>query len=116
MCMSYHPAHAQMKILEKTYPDTVRTFVLEEGTISNTHFTAVPFNAPNKAGALVLSAPLIRRQLTALGGVDAAVAVATVAVSAVLIGGAPEASDAGWPDLAAGVGAARPIMEVRAKG
>lgn len=55
MCMSYHPAHAQMKILEKTYPDTVRTFVLEEGTISNTHFTAVPFNAPNKAGAMVLA-------------------------------------------------------------
>lgn len=37
--------------------------------------------------------------------VDVAVAVATVAVSAVLIGGAPDASDAGWPDMAAGVGA-----------
>ena len=37
--------------------------------------------------------------------VDVGVAVATVAVSAVLIGGAPDASDAGWPDLAAGVGA-----------
>ena len=55
MCMSYHPAHAQMKILEKTYPDTVRTFVMQEGTISNTHFTAVPFNAPNKAGAMVVA-------------------------------------------------------------
>lgn len=55
MGMSYHPAHAQMKILEKTYPDTVRTFVLEEGAIFNTHFTAVPFNAPNKAGAMVLA-------------------------------------------------------------
>ena len=37
--------------------------------------------------------------------VDVGVAVATVAVSAVLIGGTPEASGAGWPDLAAGVGA-----------
>lgn len=55
MCMSYHPAHAQMMILEKTYPETVRTFVMEEGTISNTHFTAVPFNAPNKAGAMVVA-------------------------------------------------------------
>ena len=55
MCMSYHPAHAQMKILEKTYPGTVRTFVMEDGTISNTHFTAVPFNAPNKAGAMVVA-------------------------------------------------------------
>jgi len=55
MGMSYHPAHAQMKILEKTYPETVRTFVLAEGAIFNTHFTAIPFNAPNKAGAMVLA-------------------------------------------------------------
>jgi putative spermidine/putrescine transport system substrate-binding protein len=55
MAMSYHPAHAQMKILEKTYPKTVRTFVLTEGAIFNTHFTAIPFNAPNKAGAMVLA-------------------------------------------------------------
>lgn len=55
MAMSYHPAHAHMKILEKTYPGTVRTFVLEEGAIFNTHFVAIPFNAPNKAGAMVLA-------------------------------------------------------------
>lgn len=55
MGMSYHPAHAQMKILEKTYPETVRTFVLAEGAIFNTHFTAIPYNAPNKAGAMVLA-------------------------------------------------------------
>ena len=55
MAMSYHPVHAQMKILEKTYPETVRTFVLAEGAIFNTHFTAIPFNAPNKAGAMVLA-------------------------------------------------------------
>jgi putative spermidine/putrescine transport system substrate-binding protein len=55
MGMSYHPAHAQMKILEKTYPDTVRTFVLSDGAIFNTHFTAIPLNAPNPAGAMVLA-------------------------------------------------------------
>ncbi len=55
MGMSYHPAHAQMKSLEKTYPDTVRTFVLADGAIYNIHFTAIPFNAPNKAGAMVLA-------------------------------------------------------------
>ncbi len=53
--MSYHPPHAQSKILEGTYPDTVRTFVLEDGSIFNLHYTAVPFNAPNKAGAMVLA-------------------------------------------------------------
>jgi len=53
--MSYHPPHAQNKILEGTYPDTVRTFVLEDGSIYNIHYTTIPFNAPNKAGAMVLS-------------------------------------------------------------
>ncbi|MFP4314849.1 MAG: ABC transporter substrate-binding protein [Desulfovibrionales bacterium] len=51
--MSYHPPHAQNKILEGTYPDTVRTYVMEEGSLSNVHFTAIPFNAPNRAGAMV---------------------------------------------------------------
>lgn len=53
--MSYHPPHAQNKILEGTYPKTVRTFALEDGSIYNIHYTAIPFNAPNKAGAMVLS-------------------------------------------------------------
>ena len=54
LMMAYHPAHAQSKILEGTYPDSVRTFVMQEGSIFNTHFTAIPANAPNKEGALVL--------------------------------------------------------------
>jgi putative spermidine/putrescine transport system substrate-binding protein len=53
--MSYHPPHAQNMIIEGSYPDTVRTFVLTDGSIFNTHFTAIPFNAPNKAGAMVLA-------------------------------------------------------------
>ena len=57
--MSYHPPHAQNKILEGSYPDTVRTFVMEDGSIYNTHFTAIPFNSPNKAGAIVLANFLI---------------------------------------------------------
>jgi putative spermidine/putrescine transport system substrate-binding protein len=51
--MSYHPSHAASKIKDGTYPDTVRTFVMEEGTLFNTHFTAIPANSPNKAAALV---------------------------------------------------------------
>ena len=57
--MSYHPPHAQNKIFEGSYPDTVRTFVLKDGSIYNTHFTAIPFNSPNKAGAMVLANFLI---------------------------------------------------------
>ncbi len=51
--MSYHQAHAQNSILTGLYPDTVRTFVMENNSIFNVHFTAIPFNAPNKPGALV---------------------------------------------------------------
>lgn len=53
--MSYHPPHAQNMIIEGSYPDTVRTFALKDGSIFNTHFTAIAFNAPNKAGAMVLA-------------------------------------------------------------
>ncbi len=57
--MSYHPAHAQNKIIEGSYPETIRTFVMEDGAIYNTHFTAIPFNSPNKSGAMVLADFLI---------------------------------------------------------
>lgn len=51
--MSYHPSHAQSQVLKGAYPDTVRTFVMEEGSIFNTHFTAIPANSPHKAAAMV---------------------------------------------------------------
>lgn len=53
--MSYHPLHAQNKILEGTYPDTVRTFVMQGYSIYNIHYTAIAFDAPNPAGAMVLA-------------------------------------------------------------
>ena len=52
--MSYHQAHAQNKIVNGQYPDTVRTFVMKDGSISNIHFIAIPFNAPNKPGAMIV--------------------------------------------------------------
>ena len=53
--MSYHQANAQSKILQGRYPESVRTFVMEDGSIFNTHFTAIPYNAPNRAGALLVA-------------------------------------------------------------
>ena len=53
--MSYHQAHAQNKIFAGQYPPTVRSFVMTDGSIFNTHFTAIPFNAPNKPGAMVVA-------------------------------------------------------------
>jgi len=53
--MSYHQAYAAGKIMEGKYPSTVRTFVLKEGAIYNNHFTAIACNAPNLAGAMVVT-------------------------------------------------------------
>lgn len=57
--MSYHPAKASEMIQDGLYPDTVRTYVFKEGTISNTHFVAIPFNASDKEGAMVVANFLI---------------------------------------------------------
>lgn len=53
--MTYNPALISGMIEQKLLPDTVRTFVWDKGTIGNTHFLAIPFNAPNKNGALALA-------------------------------------------------------------
>lgn len=51
--MSYTQSGAQGLIDAGRYPSSVRTFVLREGTLTGIHFTAIPFNAPNKAAAMV---------------------------------------------------------------
>lgn len=54
MEMSYNPNTASVKIETGEYPESTRTFVFDRGTIGNTHFVAMPFNSPNKAGAMAL--------------------------------------------------------------
>lgn len=53
--MSFTQTNAASRIAQGRYPDTVRSFVMTDGSLFNTHFVAVPFNAPNTAGALVLA-------------------------------------------------------------
>src|SRR5262249_55054555 len=55
MAMSFNPADASSAIAQGLLPDTVRTFVLEGGTIGNTHFVTIPFNAKSKAAAMVVA-------------------------------------------------------------
>ena len=52
---SYHQGEASRNILDGLFPDTVRTFVFEEGTIANTHFVAIPYNGADVAGAMVVA-------------------------------------------------------------
>ncbi|MFW5695326.1 MAG: ABC transporter substrate-binding protein [Alkalispirochaeta sp.] len=53
--MSFTQTNAATRIANGRYPDTVTSFVMTDGSLFNTHFTAIPFNAPNTAGALVLA-------------------------------------------------------------
>ena len=53
--MAFNPADASAAISAGRLPETVRTFVLEDGTIGNTHFVAIPFNAAHAAGAMVVA-------------------------------------------------------------
>ena len=51
--MSYNPASAANLVSQGRYPETTRTFVFKSGTIGNTHYVAIPYNATNKAAAMV---------------------------------------------------------------
>ena len=51
--MAFNPAEASSLILAGRLRDTVRSFVLADGTIANTHFVAIPFNAAHREGAIV---------------------------------------------------------------
>ncbi len=53
--MAFNPAEASNAISAGQLPDTVRSFILEGGTIGNTHFVAIPFNAAHKAAAMVVA-------------------------------------------------------------
>lgn len=43
------------KIRAGVLPSSARAVLLREGTIANTHFVGIPFNAPNAAGAMVVA-------------------------------------------------------------
>jgi putative thiamine transport system substrate-binding protein len=52
---AFNPADASSAIANGELPDTVRSFVFDGGTLGNTHFLAIPFNANAPAGAMVLA-------------------------------------------------------------
>ena len=53
--ISFNPSEAAVAIAAGLLPDTVRTFVLAKGTIGNTSFVAIPYNAANREGAMVVA-------------------------------------------------------------
>ena len=55
LAISFSPGEASTAIANFQLPETVRTFVLDDGTLGNVSFVAIPFNATAKAGAMVVA-------------------------------------------------------------
>ncbi|WP_106746556.1 ABC transporter substrate-binding protein [Yoonia maritima] len=55
LSISFSPGAASTAIANYELPDTVRTFVLDKGTIGNASFVAIPYNSGSKAGAMVVA-------------------------------------------------------------
>lgn len=53
--LSFNPADASNAITTGELPPSIRTYIHEGGTIGNTHFVGIPFNASAKEGALVFA-------------------------------------------------------------
>lgn len=54
MTFDYDASQFGLAVQAGKYPETTRSYGLRDGTIGNTNYTAIPFNSPNKAAALVL--------------------------------------------------------------
>ncbi len=55
MALSFHPPEATAAIKAGELPNSIRTFILKQGTIGNTHFVAIPANAQSKEAAMVVA-------------------------------------------------------------
>lgn len=50
--MAYNPVHAMNMISTGNFPKTSKTLIFDTGTIANTHYLAIPYNAQHVDGAL----------------------------------------------------------------
>ena len=55
IAFSFNPAEVSSAVSRQMLPETTRPFVLDGGTIGNTHFVAIPKSAASKDGALVVA-------------------------------------------------------------
>ena len=52
--MSNNDGEVDNKVLQGVLPETAKAYVLDTGTIRNSHYLGIPVNAPSKAAAMVL--------------------------------------------------------------
>ena len=65
IAISFNPNEASAAVKSGQLPDSVRTYIFDEGTIGNTHFVTIPYNANAKAGAMVVADFLISAEAQA---------------------------------------------------
>jgi putative thiamine transport system substrate-binding protein len=53
LALAFNPNEAMLSIRSGELPASVRSYILESGTLSNVSFLAIPYNAQNKAAAMV---------------------------------------------------------------
>ncbi len=53
--MTYGPATLTELVENGTFPDTTKVLTLEEGTVGNASFLAIPASSPDQAGAMVVA-------------------------------------------------------------
>lgn len=55
LAFSFYPTDAAVAVIEYELPESVRSYVLDGGTLGNVHFVAIPYNSPHTAGAMALA-------------------------------------------------------------
>jgi putative thiamine transport system substrate-binding protein len=65
LALTFNPNEAANEIAARRLPATVTSWQFARGTIGNTHFVAIPYNAPARAGALVTANFLLSPQAQA---------------------------------------------------
>lgn len=53
IALGFNPSEAASAVIAGRLPATARAYTLQGGTIQNSHFVAIPFNAPSRAAAFV---------------------------------------------------------------
>lgn len=55
IAMTFNPGEASSAIKAQELPESVRSFVFDYGSMGNSHFVTIPYNANAKAGAMVVA-------------------------------------------------------------
>ncbi|PSL42601.1 putative spermidine/putrescine transport system substrate-binding protein [Salsuginibacillus halophilus] len=54
MTMGYNEGRAEPLVRDGTFPEGTKGKVFETGSLGNTHYLSIPFNAPNQTGAMTV--------------------------------------------------------------